>query len=218
MEGYKPGTETGDKLGSKPGSKLGSAGSSKLVSNNKLLTREGESDPSYDKPSFSELDISSLNSLGITSKHLRDMENQRLELTHHQVEDLIARFGVYASDPSNMHNVRNKAAIFIRMAQMMAKGEDPLPDVKTEEDALIEAFIAKKMEQRKKRKELEKQAFDLEFEEWIETVDKSRKDEIAPPTAVLTSGSEAQAMMLKNWFKENLWPDRKREILGESTS
>ncbi len=219
--GNKPGTLTGNKLGSELGSKLGSTPSSKLVSNNILTTREGNREqPSESaKPDFSDVSITAIEHLGITTKHLRDIENQKLQVSQSQLEDFISRFSIYASNPSNIANVRNKAALFIKMVQSLARGEDVLSDIKSEEDEILEAFLKRKEEAKKRRLELEKRALDMEFSDWLEGLTSAQRDQYAPPTTIVESGSENQNRLLKQWYSDNIWPDKKNEILsgtGES--
>jgi hypothetical protein len=214
--GNKPGTLTGNRLGSEPGSKLGSDPSSKLVSNNILTTREENLRTTQEqtKPDFSDVSITAVAHLGITSKHLRDIENQKLQLSQSQLEDFISRFAIYASNPANIANVRNKAALFIKMVQSLSRGEDVLSDIKSEEDEILEAFLKRKEEAKKRRLELEKRALDMEFSDWLESLSEAQRDEYAPPTSIVESGSENQNRLLKQWYSDNIWPEKKKEILN----
>jgi hypothetical protein len=54
------------------------------------------------------------------------------------------------------------------------------------------------------------------FLDWFNALDESERNKLAPPTSLITSGSELQKKQLSGYFSENIWPELKNQILGRS--
>jgi hypothetical protein len=185
-----------------------SAVSSKLVSNinNNLLTSTVvETEEDLNALDVSAINIDQLKNTSISRKQIQDIKNQRLNFTTETLQDFVDRFAIYTSDSKNIANIKSIPAIFVKMAQLASKGQDPLIDIETDTDRLIrerlERLRAIKEERLKQRQEL----LELEFENWLEEIDLDQVEKIAPATSMMKQGSVAQKMTLKNYFVENVW-------------
>ena len=67
-------------------------------------------------------------------------------------------------------------------------------------------FVERAKEAKQRREMLEKEAFEFAFEEWVETLDSKKRDELVTPNAVIESGSKFQTMKLKEHFRVHVWP------------
>lgn len=182
--------------------------SSKLVSANSThsLTSETEEvDESSLKTDYSELDLSSVKHLGISEKQIADIRNQKLDLTATQLQIFVDQFAVYASNPENIKKVRNIRGLFVRMAQMTAKGENPLEGIKTSEDIELENLVLEKERIKREREELQMTLSELAFEEWWSLLPQAKRNEIVPLSAVVRENSEAQRRMGKVHFLSHVW-------------
>ncbi len=185
---------------------------SKLVSNiNNLLTKnEGG------RPNFSTIDISGLHRFGITEKQLRDFENQKLSFPLEQLEDFVWKFEQYASNANNIKGVRSVVGLFCKMAQSLASGVDPLSHIKTPEEMALENALAASQRALAERGRVEGELKQNRFLDWFNALDESERNKLAPPTSLITSGSELQKKQLSGYFSENIWPELKNQILGRS--
>jgi hypothetical protein len=197
---------------SEPGSEPGSTLPSKLVSNinNNLLTKEDPETPSLE---VGLINIQALTKFGITRKQIQDISNQKLAFTTHTLQDFIDRFEIYVSDPKNIRGVNSVPAIFVKMAQLASKGNDPLIDVETETDRVIRERIERLKARQEERLRQENELLSLEFENWYSGLGPKEMDEAAPPNPASKSGSSTQKIILKSYFLEKLWPEL-RATLG----
>jgi hypothetical protein len=171
---------------------------SKLVSNiNTKLTNTSELTPD-------EIDLSAIIKFGITKKHLNDLKNQQLPLTNMMVQDFVKKFAIYASNPTNIRNVGNLPGLFCKMAQSVAKGEDPLSDIETEEDRVINERIEvlKRKKEEKERKEAE--LINLEFQDWLGGFNQEEILDLVPDARIV-SKIETRINIIKQYFVENIW-------------
>ncbi len=178
--------------------------SSKLVSD--LNSSNSLTTPNYD--GFDSIELMPVQHFGISRKHLQDIKNQKLNVTRFQLEDFIARFGQYASKTENVRMVKNIPALFIRMVQHLANGEDPLLDIATPEEALLKQLLERQKLKREATAKLQRELAEGEFEIWLSELSVEDRDKLAPPNPAARSGSVQQRMLLKALFLENIWPTR----------
>jgi hypothetical protein len=190
---------------------------SKLVSNinNNLLTKEIES-TAFNEPKIEVglINIQSVAKFGISRKQIQDIFNQKLDFTTHTLQDFVDRFFIYASDPKNLRNVNSIPAIFVKMAQLASKGQDPLMDIETEADYAIRERIERLKAIQDARLKQETELVNLEYETWYATLTIQQMDAAAPPTLASKSGSSMQKIILKNYFLENVWPEKRALIFN----
>jgi hypothetical protein len=195
---------------------------SKLVSNinNNLLTNESKiTKEEYlaETLNVAAVNIDTLTSFHIFRKQIQDIKNQNLAFTTESLQDFVDRFAIYASDSKNIKNVKSIPAVFVKMAQLASKGQDPLADIETDTDRLIRERIERLKTKRDERLNQENELFELEFEDWSICLSNDQIEKIVPTSAVMKSGSPTQKIMLKNYFKDTIWP-AKKDILYSTTS
>jgi hypothetical protein len=194
---------------------------SKLVSNinTNLLTKEDLPEvqtavlPTFD---VTAIDLHQVNNFRITRKQIQDIYNQRLNFTTTTLQEFVDRFAIYASDSSNIKNVNNIPALFVRMAQLASKGQDPLIDIETDTDRAIRQRIERLKAIKEDRMKQENELLGLEYENWFINLTLDQMNEIAPPTTALKAGSSTQKILIKNYFAENIWPQIRTKIFSES--
>lgn len=170
--------------------------SSKLVSNlNNTNSLTSEQD------FFDEIDISRLEHLRISKKHLQDIRNQKLNLTFSQLQGFVDRFAEYASNRENIRNITNPPGFFIKMVQNFSKGEDPLMGIKTDEDRHLEELLENARKASDERKKLKQELLELRFAEWQAGLSDEEKRRVAPNYS-LANGQAAKMALLRHAFEE----------------
>lgn len=160
---------------------------------------------------YDQIDITPLEGLGISQKQIRDIKNQKLNLTRNQLESLIEKFAAYAN--SSGAKIYRPAGLFVKMAQEFAKGEDPLPHIDTSADeeikALKQRLLAEKAEREKERAEIQ----ELLFEQWWDSASREDKTSLVPEGF---AKGEIYRMSVKAKWVEEIWPGMPESQLFKS--
>ncbi len=163
------------------------------------------------QPNFSELDLSVVQPFGITTSVLARCVELYPNLQAEQLEVLVFRFAEFVKDPKN--KVQNARGFFISLAEQASKGQVPLDHIETPDERLVRLFVEKQKEAKSRREDVERAAQEFECEAWIESLTEEMKLTLVPETALLKKGTAAHLAMMKNHFIENVWPQRRTEIL-----
>jgi hypothetical protein len=73
------------------------------------------------------------------------------------------------------------------------------------ETRTIKLYIEQKERQKQQKLELEKKAFDIALEEWIETLSEARLSEIIPEPGYRDKDSPFHKGALSLYFQKNVW-------------
>ena len=175
-----------------------------LLLNNSTTT---ESVENSDASALESFDFSTVTEFGITSSTVNRCKELYPFVSNDQLCALIERFGKFMKTPDGKR-VQNARGFFISLAEQLSKGVTPLDHIETNSEALMREFVERAKEAKQRRELLEKEAFEFAFEEWVETLDSKKRDELVPPNSVIESGSKIQTMQLKEYFRQNVWPTR----------
>jgi hypothetical protein len=184
-----------------------STSSSSSYLNNKRTTTRSASDDF--ETWLAEIDFSVF-SPSITQSLVRRCFELHQNLNPLEFEKLLSRFSVHLSSKNN--GVKNARGLLISFAGQLAKGQVPLEEIEEPEDVLARKWIDEMKQAKVARENLEKEACDLAFDEWFESLSQESKDQIAQPNSVMTSGHPTQRIFLKSHFAENIWPQQKRAM------
>ncbi len=202
--------QSGFQLGSKVGSELGS---SRPSSSRDLSLKESTTtQPGVDKSDWlTSIDLAAVQARGVTHSVLVRCLELYPNLEPEKLEQLVFRFGQYLKDPK--HKIQNARGFFISLAEQLSKGQTPLDHIETPEDRALRELVSRQDEVRARRAELEAKAFEFEFESWRDRLSVEDRTQLAPENSVVKAGSVAQDMLLKKHFREELWPERRLQIL-----
>ena len=179
-----------------------SSSSRDLLLNNSTTTESVENSDADASESF---DFSIVTEFGITSSTVNRCKELYPSVPNDQLCALIERFGKFMKTPDGKR-VQNARGFFISLAEQLSKGVTPLDHIETNSEALMREFVERAKEAKQRREMLEKEAFEFAFEEWVETLDSKKRDELVTPNAVIESGSKFQTMKLKEHFRVHVWP------------
>jgi hypothetical protein len=79
-------------------------------------------------------------------------------------------------------------------------------------------FVERQREAKARRVDAEQAALVFECESWLESLTSEMKLTLVPESQFMKAGTAAHQAMLKRHFTENVWPDRRKDILGSEPS
>jgi hypothetical protein len=176
-----------------------------------LLIKESTTTQAVD--ALSHIDLGLVQTFGITTSVLARCIELYPMLKPEQLEVLVFRFAEFARDPKN--KVQNARGFFISLAEQASKGQVPLDHIETSDDRLMRLFVERQKEAKACHAEAERAAQNFECEAWLESLTPEMKLTLVPETAILKAGTAAHAAMLKSHFAQNVWPQRRTEILQQ---
>jgi len=162
---------------------------------------------------LSQIDLSLVQSFGITASVLARCIELYPVLRPEQLEVLVFRFAEFAKDPKN--KVQNARGFFISLAEQASKGQVPLDHIETPDERLMRLFVSRQEEAKTRRINFEQKAQEFECEVWLDNLTAEMKLTLIPEAGILKVGAAAHTAMLKNYFAENVWPVRRTEILEQ---
>ena len=128
--------------------------------------------------SVEEVDISRLESLGVTVRHLQIICEEGTTLTLRRLQDFIHDFAdwiIWYKEDSHEINVPD---VFMDMARKISTGYDPLIGIKTLRDRL-DASVKERMRVAKEKREDSIQAIlDTQFERWLNGLSNKQRQKL----------------------------------------
>jgi hypothetical protein len=198
-------------VGAQPGTQLGTSPSS---SSRDLLIKEESTTTQAD--SISRINLGLVQPFGITESVLARCIQLYPSLQVEQLEVLVFRFAEFAKDPKN--KVQNARGFFISLAEQASKGQVPLDHIETPDERLMRLFVKQQEEAKSRRIDVERAALEFECETWLESLTPEMKLTLIPETQHVKAGSAPHVAMLKNHFAENVWPERRKQILESANT
>lgn len=83
------------------------------------------------------------------------------------------------------------------------------------EDRQRRLYLEAKEQQRKRRQEMEARLETVEFEEWAGRLSLEQRTELVPPKDFSKPGSTAHNYQLREYFRENVWPELRERTAKE---
>ena len=96
----------------------------------------------------------------------------------------------------------------LRKGPYTAPGNYEPPDVRQRR-----LYVEAKERERKVREELDARLEAVEFDSWAAGLSSEEKKRIVPPSDFAKPGSQGHNVQLKQYFRENVWPNRREKII-----
>lgn len=156
---------------------------------------------------FEKIDISPLEHIGFTKKHLSHLKNST---SSEIIQDSIHHFAFGLKNNKRVGEYKEPLNVFIGT---LRKGTPWVEAnyISAEEIALQQLLDAKKQQQSRVAK-LHEEILNLEFASWRDSLTEEEKNKIAPPGKL----QMPQNVALSLYFKENLWPAIRAKVLRET--
>jgi hypothetical protein len=77
-------------------------------------------------------------------------------------------------------------------------------------------YLESKEQQRKKCQDLAERLETIEFEEWLENLSLEQRAQLVPPKEFAKPGGTAHNYQMREYFREQVWPERREKALGNN--
>ena len=153
------------------------------------------------------IDVSPLEKISFSKKHLSQL---KLKIDPSLVQESIHHFAYAIQHNPKVKQYTNPLAAFI---SVLKRGEAWIePNYQSPQEIAQRQLVEQKKAERARLKQLEEDTYKLALEEWQETLTTEQLEEIAPSKKG-RGDLMPQHVKLSIYFKENIWPDRKRDYL-----
>lgn len=215
--GYKRatnGSQTDDKEATKRATQRTtepSSSSSKDLDLNKL-TNTRDSEVSSDLPAkWAEIDTDPLNAIRFGRHQLAQLTRVGA-LTVEQVQESINAFA-FDLEVNEKGKEINGHALNYFMGILRKGPYAPPANYEPPEVRQMRIYLEAKERERKTREELESRLEIVEFDEWVTILSAEDRSRFVPPTDFAKPGSQGHNVQLKQYFRENVWPEKRDKVL-----
>ena len=201
--------------GSETGSNGFSSSSSKDLDLNKLTTT-GDTEVFADLPSeWNEIDTSPLTVIHFGRHQLVQLLRLGM-LTVEQVQESINGFA-FDLEVNGKSKEINGAALNYFMGILRKGPYAPPANYEPPKTRQMRLYLEAKEREQKKREDFEVRLESVEFEEWITGLTAEEKVRLVPETGFAKPGSPGHNVQLKQYFREKIWPERRKNVLRGET-
>lgn len=198
----------GSQLGVHPAVKPSSSSSSELNLNKTTTNQPQNGLP----PEWEDIDFSSLTEIGFNRAHILQFL-QRGKLNPEQVQDSINAFSYDLRRNQKIKEIKTTPLRYLM--KILGNGEIYIPPVNylSPQEESLRLYVERKKKLQAARAATEKAAADFAFEEWIQELSYERKRELLP-SILKNSGKDFQDISLRNHFDQEVWPNKRVELLA----
>ncbi len=173
-----------------------------------------------DIPENWRLDIEPLQQIGFTQTHLKQIASQN-KLSPQLVQDSIYGFAFDIENNDKLKKI-NKDPIsyfmgIVRTGQVYTFSSN----YESPQDKAMRLHLERTRELERKRREVEKEAFDLDFRAWFSELSDAQKRELLPEK--MRGGAKLEKNIFletsaRSKFETEIWPTKRKEITGYETT
>lgn len=160
--------KTGDRIGDRTGYKIGDSLNSSSSNINKTTTTELPDD-------WKEIDITTLEHIGFTLEHLRQL------LKHNQPQTVQTSINHFAYALEHNEKIKGHASPLNVIMGVLRKGQAWIErNYESHQDKALRQILEQKRAEQARRAAMEKELQDLAFEEWYANLSDAQKSSIVP--------------------------------------
>ncbi len=160
---------------------------------------------------WQKIDISSLESIGLTFGHLIQLQRSGIESTE-IIQDSINHFA-YDLIHNNKAKEIKTTAIGYFMGIMKRAGLYTAPDnYESEKDRTLRIYMETKKRQQEKQAAVEAELIDLSYNEWNFGLTEDEKKSLLPEHTLNSKLEGPKIAALKTYFKKNIWPEKSKIV------
>ncbi len=165
-------------------------------------------------PAWQEIELYPLTEIKFSQNQVLQIANQGL-LTPEQLQNSIYAFAFDLNENGKRKEL--KSAPLNYFMGILRKGPyAPAANYETPATRQMRRYLEAMKEQQKKHQEIESSLQAIEFEGWAAKLSLNEKSSMVPPTDFAKHGSHGHTVQLKEYFRENVWPQFREKILLET--
>jgi hypothetical protein len=154
------------------------------------------------------ISISSLEEIGFTKTHLAQLA-QHGKLTSEQVKDSMDAFAFDLSKNQKAKLIHVSPLNFFMGILRKGMPYTPPENYESPEDEAFRKYLESKRVQLQRRKAMEQELIELEFQEWSDGLTADQRKELAPQAKI--NGSEMQISTLREYFLKQVYSQHQNE-------
>lgn len=160
---------------------------------------------------WQKIDISSLESIGLTFGHLTQLQRSGIESAE-IIQDSINHFAYDLIHNSKAKEIKTTAIGYF-MGIMKRAGLYTAPDnYESEKDRTLRIYMETKKRQQEKQAAVEAELIDLSYNEWSFELTEDEKKALLPDHTLNSKLEGPKIAALKTYFKKNIWPNIQNKI------
>ena len=161
------------------------------------------------------IDVTTLFKIKFGRAHLLQLANQN-HLTPDEVQDSIYAFA-FDLEVNRKSREINGSALNFFMGILRKGPYTPAANYEPPRIRQRRLYLEAKERERKTSEELESRIEAIEFDEWVASLSTEERVRFVPPTDFAKPGSPGHNVQLKQYFRENVWPERRENISKSQT-
>jgi len=160
---------------------------------------------------WQKIDISSLESIGLTFGHLTQLQKSGIENIE-IIQDSINHFAYDLIHNSKAKEIKTTAIGYF-MGIMKRAGLYTAPDnYESEKDRTLRIYMETKKRQQEKQAAVQVELIDLSYNEWSFGLTEDEKKSLLPEHTLNSKLEGPKIAALKTYFKKNIWPEKSKIV------
>ena len=164
------------------------------------------------------IDVEPLASIGFSKNHLSQIYSQN-KLSSAIVQDSIYAFAFDLQENNKMKVINGDPINFLMGILRKGKPYTPPSNYESPQDKAMRIYHERMKQKEDKRQVIEKESRDLAYTEWFSKLEDKEKRQFLPQNLRRNARVENNKMLdgsARNYFKDEVWPIKKKEIVQES--
>ena len=181
-------------------------------SSREFLFKESTTTPMTVADELGSLDLTELREFGITIETFKRAVQLHPVVTIDALSDLAFRLSELFKNPKERAKIQNARGFVIKLVEQLNQGITPLDHIETAQDRLVREYATLAKQKRLEREDFETTLLQEAFEKWDrETQDEDKFRQV--PLAQNAPNGTPRAAVFREYFREQLWPEKREEML-----
>lgn len=160
---------------------------------------------------WEQIDIEPLKAFGFSKTHLMQIANDS-RLLPHVVQDSIYAFAFDLQHNNKKDALRTNPVNYFMGVLRNGKPYAPPGNYESPQDLAMRLYVERQRENEKKRQDLEKEAYELAFKEWLAELTEQERNQLLPHTIRNLKSDQAKLATWRQHFSEEIWAKKRDEI------
>ncbi len=158
------------------------------------------------------LDLSQLREFGITVETFKRSVQLHPTVSIEALSDLAFRLSELFRNPKERAKIQNARGFVIKLVEQLAGGITPLDHIETSHERLMREYAILAKQKKAEQQSFEDALLQEAFAKWDQELAEEEKFRVVPLAQNAPAGAP-RAAILREYFRENLWPEFKKQML-----